>query len=229
MFVLSMSATTGTKESSEIWVYGASCTAGNFKQLLEQANTFLSPFLRQKVHKFSFEKDACRYLLGKWLLLNGIRALGYNGFALHQVQFTQYKKPFIPGIAHFNISHSGDYVLCAFCQNSPIGIDIERKKQINIADFENCFTAREWEFINTSDCKISAFYSCWTRKEAVVKADGRGINLFLHDVEILADSVELDGEKWFIRELPLFDNYIVHVATQNNDGVVNYIIHDNWP
>ncbi len=83
---------------------------------------------------------------------------------------------------HFNVSHSAGMILIALSRTGSVGVDVEYMdstvETIDIAraafhpdDFrriENAVTFRE---------RLLAFYGCWTRREAVAKADGRGLTL----------------------------------------------------
>ncbi len=80
---------------------------------------------------------------------------------------------------HFNVSHSGEMALVAFCADVELGIDVELVR--DIADTESIvrkfFCAEEvaqWMEL-PAHLRRKAFYDCWTRKEAVVKALGGGL------------------------------------------------------
>lgn len=70
----------------------------------------------------------------------------------------------------------------------PIGVDIERIRAFDdyLDVARTNFTDVEFQWLNrqTSSERLAAFYSCWTRKEAVVKADGIGIGYGLDRFEI---------------------------------------------
>jgi 4'-phosphopantetheinyl transferase len=94
-------------------------------------------------------------------------------------------KPYLPEYSdyHFNISHSGDQLAIAVAKHCPLGVDIEQWKRK--ADFEalvkRCFATEEqlyWQAL-ADEHKKREFYRFWTRKEAFVKATGRGIALGL--------------------------------------------------
>lgn len=85
-------------------------------------------------------------------------------------------KPYFAGLfvdhnLQFNISHSGDIVICAIGKTD-IGIDIEEvgKEQKGIAD--NFYTESERTFCKENE---KGFYKIWTRKESYLKALGKGI------------------------------------------------------
>lgn len=78
---------------------------------------------------------------------------------------------------HFNISHSGDWVICAF-SNYEIGIDIEKIDEVNLSIAKKYFNIDEYNVllnINNSADKKSFFYTLWTLKESYLKNLGIGI------------------------------------------------------
>ncbi len=80
----------------------------------------------------------------------------------------------------FNLSHSGGVALYAFCRHAPVGIDIERVR--DDLPWEQLaaryFAPNEAAAMHTPD----AFFACWTRKEALVKASGTGLSQPLREV-----------------------------------------------
>ena len=99
-------------------------------------------------------------------------------------------KPYLPDYSdyHFNLSHSGDQLAIAVAQHCPVGVDVEHWKQK--ADFQalvkRCFAEEEkayWQAL-PDEHKKNSFYRFWTRKEAFVKATGRGIALGLEQCVI---------------------------------------------
>lgn len=88
----------------------------------------------------------------------------------------------------FNQSHSGDLCLFAFGLNCRIGIDIE--KILSMSDIDELadrfFTAKEAAILRTfsGDKKLRIFFNCWTRKEAFVKALGRGLSYSVDQFEV---------------------------------------------
>ena len=61
--------------------------------------------------------------------------------------------------------------------------------------------------------KVDAFYKCWTTKESVLKADGRGLSVQMEDVVVKHGRVSLDGTTWFFRELDFGPYYSCHLTT----------------
>ena len=87
----------------------------------------------------------------------------------------------------FSVSHSADLALITVTLDQPIGVDVERTAPIADLDLliESCCAADERLAMpsNSSD-KLSAFYRCWTRKEAMLKAAGLGLRVPLSSISV---------------------------------------------
>ena len=80
----------------------------------------------------------------------------------------------------FNLSHSGELALLAITHIAPVGVDIEQAKEFDnrdelVARFFSETEQRAYEALPHPE-RISAFYHCWTRKEALIKALGLGLS-----------------------------------------------------
>jgi 4'-phosphopantetheinyl transferase len=77
----------------------------------------------------------------------------------------------------FNASHSGDLVALAFAKDTPVGIDVERRRELHdcLALARRYFSAEELGIVSSSADAGDAFFTIWTAKEAIVKASGKGI------------------------------------------------------
>ncbi len=78
---------------------------------------------------------------------------------------------------HVNLAHSGNWVLLALAK-IPVGLDVEQiQPNLDVQVLlDSTFTEEENSFINSHEQPQQAFYSLWTRKEALLKATGLGIN-----------------------------------------------------
>ena len=124
----------------------------------------------------------------------------------------------------FNVTHSGGVILIALSKTGDVGIDVERiDSSINIMEIaESAFRQDEIEelrSIDSAEIRRLAFYRCWTQKEAIVKADGRGLSLPLSTfkVPVLESSrspVEIEqtsheqGKRYILSDIP-FDGPMV--------------------
>lgn len=89
---------------------------------------------------------------------------------------------------HFNFSHSGDWALAAVADAGPVGVDLEEMRPLSehgelaarfFSTAENAALAAL-----PHEQRLRAFYEIWTKKEAVVKADGRGLAMPLHSFSV---------------------------------------------
>ena len=134
------------------------------------------------------------------LLREGLRAMGMGSFAElftpDMLERTEDGKPFLPGIPgiHLNLSHSGDYIACAF-SDQEVGLDLQEHSRphtsvVRIA--KRFFSPQEYEAVlampadklstaeykagpDNSACRLGLFYLLWTIKEAYPKYLGCGL------------------------------------------------------
>jgi len=106
-------------------------------------------------------------------------------------------KPHLPGPAplHFNLSHSGSLAIFAFSLDTEIGVDLEELRPMPHADdiANRFFAPEEWadfrRLTKAADPEYAQrlFFTCWTRKEAYVKAIGTGLDLRLDRFRVSLD------------------------------------------
>jgi 4'-phosphopantetheinyl transferase len=159
----------------------------------------------------NWKSSAIGYLLLKQALLNENQSQLLKNFS-----YAETGKPIFQNSNwHFNISHSESFVICVLCNNSEIGIDVQAYKKLQIERYKRHFNADEWEQIITHSDVSKAFCQLWSKKEAVIKADGRGLDIPLKDVKISDNNqVNLYQEDWILTELNLHGNYTIHLATK---------------
>ena len=186
-----------------------------FHSLLQQ----LPVSIQTKIAKYRKWQDAHRGLLGKILLLSGLESLGLKHYSLTNLKYTQYDRPFFDDLLDFNIAHSGAYILCAISITNKVGIDVEEIQPIPFSDFESNFTATEWETIIQAE-NYTPFFTFWTRKEAFLKAIGKGLNVPLKEISVLNDKVKWKGKDWFLHELKLDKNHIAHLSTDTASPII---------
>ena len=140
--------------------------------------------LQLKIGRKKFRKDRVVRAAG-WLLLKyQLIQAGYDVELLAEVQNTDFGKPFIAGTFNFSISYSGNFAICAAANVIHLGVDIEIVRDIELFDFSRYFNDTEWSKIVCSEDPKKSFFQYWTRKESVLKADGRGMSVDLRDVSI---------------------------------------------
>lgn len=107
--------------------------------------------------------------------------------------YNKYGKPALTeSSVSFNISHSGDLAIVAIADKRDIGIDIEHMKTRSnyLAIAERFFSPSEYQWLQALPHakQLRAFYSCWTQKEAFIKATGQGLFMALDQFEITPHS-----------------------------------------
>jgi 4'-phosphopantetheinyl transferase len=124
--------------------------------------------------QFIVARSTLRILLGKYLDIDP-RAI--------ELGTGEHGKPHLlnsPFQVEFNVSHSHEIALFAFCRNHPVGIDVEwLGRKVTHADIaRRFFSLREREQLERllEEERHNAFLECWTRKEAYMKAQGFGLS-----------------------------------------------------
>jgi len=143
----------------------------------------LSPDERTRAGRFYFERDRSAYTAARGALRT--LAGGYAGAAPGALVFGYRAKgkPYLespPGALRFNISHSGDVALLAFTRSCEVGVDVECRRPLQdlLMLANTSFSTHEYATLRgiaPSD-QSGAFFACWSRKEAFIKATGEGIS-----------------------------------------------------
>jgi 4'-phosphopantetheinyl transferase len=141
----------------------------------------LSPDERDRCARFYFQADQRRYTVSRGALR---RILGaYLDTDSHSLRLatTSYGKPYLEGEpAHFNVTHSHELALIAVAMQ-PVGVDVEYTlRRLNDRDdlAERFFARTEYQQLQSLPVwqRTAAFFNCWTRKEAYIKALGEGLS-----------------------------------------------------
>jgi 4'-phosphopantetheinyl transferase len=118
----------------------------------------------------------------------------------------------------FNVAHSGNCILIALCHGTSVGIDIE---QINpemdyLPVAQDSLTPAEFSHllaIADPAKRRRTFYRFWVRKEAIAKADGRGLGLRLASFEVAStSSIALHDSIFYLSDLPIDESFAAAVA-----------------
>ena len=161
-------------------------------ELLAQLRATLSIDEQRRADRFHFSRDRHRFTAGRGILRNILSR--YSGIqpALLEFDYSRRGKPALRsdcagGALNFNLSHSGGLALYAVTRHRQIGIDLEILRPMPDAEkiAERFFSANESAALRNLPAaeKQEAFFLCWTRKEAYLKAVGQGLT-GLDDVEV---------------------------------------------
>jgi len=188
--------------------------------------------------RFKFAQVRDNYIVAHGLLRETLA--NYINESAVQLKFskTEFGKPFLADYPElsFNLSHSDDSLALAIAQQCQLGIDIEYYKPRDTwaGLVKKCFSIEEadyWHGLDKSEQGL-AFYQFWVRKEAFVKADGKGITLGLNQCVI--NPADLNGflrvpeacgaaEKWRIDAFSLSEEVIGAVVCDKKNTVLRFI------
>ena len=201
-------------------------------RLPEDLHDYLSPNELERAAKFKFPYDREHFLLRHYLLR--LILCKYCDCRPHELRFryNYYKKPFIniPEFREikFSMSSSDDLMMIGLCKQNDIGIDVEKiREPDNIEHIAlESFSKRELDYFNSKMDKTTAFLRIWTRKEAFVKAVGKGIYFplksFCVDIDpsgsyenmtILKHPVE--SKRWRTIAIKVSDSHIAALAIKS--------------
>jgi 4'-phosphopantetheinyl transferase len=121
----------------------------------------------------------------------------------------------------FNLSHAGERVVCAVSAQGPIGVDVEKVREVEAEDFNDVFPPDAWDRLRAAGMKKTAFFREWTRLEAVAKAEGCGMSGGLRGMESDGSVTQFAGRTWYVNEVALDEGYACHVAGVSPDPVIS--------
>jgi 4'-phosphopantetheinyl transferase len=190
-----------------------------------------------RASRFHFGRDRQSFVASRAILR--IILAGY--LAAHPTElifsYSSKEKPSLApahagGGVQFNVSHSGTIAMLAFTRRREIGVDVEQVRR----DFEldsiaaRFFSGHEQIQLAALPCekRIDAFFRCWTRKEAYIKATGDGLSLPLSQFDVslgLEDANALlatrpdgsEASRWLLREVPTKPGYIAAICVRGQN------------
>lgn len=146
----------------------------------EEILFLLAPEKQKKLRAYINTKDLDRSLIAELCVrLEAAKFLRMSPFNV-KFDYNEYGKPQVRSSIdfHYNVSHSGKWVLCAFALEE-IGVDVEEIKPVSMQIAKQFFTPVEYEYIvsHPKSLQLEVFYEIWTFKESYIKARGRGLTL----------------------------------------------------
>ena len=167
----------------------------NFDKLI----SFVDEERKEKVLKF-IDKEKQYQSLGSGYLIR-------KYISDKKIEYNEYGKPYCYDNIFFNVAHSNKYIVLLKCDYE-CGIDIEEIRDFNPKLINHSFNEEEQKEIkNNID-----FFSSWTRKEAICKAQGYG--LFYQNIKTIPSRegiVEYLNEKYQTKSFN-YKDYIISIA-----------------
>jgi 4'-phosphopantetheinyl transferase len=194
-----------------------------------------------RASRFHFPRDRQRFVASRALLRIILAAYLATDPSRLRFSYSEKEKPSL-GPAHagsgvtFNVSHSGGIALLAFARRRDIGVDVEQVRR----DFDletiarRFFSPHEQRQLETlpAEEKPDAFFRCWTRKEAYIKATGDGLSLPLSQFDVSLGAgdpnallaTRPDGSevrRWLLQEVPAGLGYVAALCVRGQDWKLN--------
>jgi 4'-phosphopantetheinyl transferase len=209
------------------------------KGYIAECNELLSKDEISRARRFHFEADQRRFTIARGCLRKLIGR--YLKRDAHSIVFqtNEYGKPRLAGENDmplcFNISHSGEMAVMAFTYSRELGVDIEliRENIDHQSLSERFFSEAEATILKSlaDEDRLKCFYETWTRKEAFIKAVGKGLSIPLDQfdvsvgvgvspalVDVRYDCANSSG--WFMSEITLNESFAGAIAVEGKDAEI---------
>ena len=188
-----------------------------------------------RAERFHFEKDRRHYTVARAWLRKLLAA--YLGTTARELRFNYAEKgkPSLEGaensLLNFNLAHSHGKGIYAFSRGRELGIDLEFLRE----DFggeeiaERFFSPGEIAALRSvpADLTKQAFFNCWTRKEAYIKARGEGLSMPLDVFDVSLAPGEpaallrnhkepAEVGRWSMQSLSVADGYVAALVVEGH-------------
>jgi 4'-phosphopantetheinyl transferase len=208
----------------------------------DELKDWLSEDERKRALQFHFARDRTRFIVTRAALREILSAILGSEPGSLQFATGPYGKPVLMNHElQFNVSHSGAMALIAVARDRELGVDIEEMRQLHnpVAIAKRFFAPEEAQQIDriTNAGIRRAFFECWTRKEAFIKAIGEGLShpldsfrvtFFPEEIAELRVHSEKPGQ-WLLVDLNVGPGYCAAlVFEQYTNDTVPRIIQHEW-
>lgn len=220
-----------TPDEVHVWRVGLN------ESLIGEMRPVLSPDECARADRFHFERDRRRFIVARGSLRTILGAYLKKDPAQLSFSYSPYGKPALVADSEttklsFNLSHAHELALIAVTRERSIGIDVEfiRPEVASQEIAERFFSSHEVAALQALPAEVQseAFFNCWTRKEAYIKAIGEGMSLPLdqfHVSLVPGSAAELLGNvrdanevsRWSLRELAPAPGYVAAIAVEGKD------------
>lgn len=197
----------------------------NFWSTLEADET-------DRANRFHFDKHRRAFVVGRGFLRDVLSRYLHAKPESLRFSYGAYGKPSLAGEykntrLRFNMSHSHNLALLAITEDNQIGVDVEYMRvDFATTDIAQRFFSRaEVATFNTlaEEERVAAFFRCWTRKEAFIKATGKGLSQSLDGFDVTvapgvaAELLRVDQEdaaRWFLTDIDAGREYAAALAVE---------------
>lgn len=225
----------GTLADEEVHIWRVSVSQA--RSSVTHLSRLLDEEESKRAARFHFERDRVRFIVaraGLRMILGQYLKIDPAGI---EFSYSAYGKPALSrahpdSVLKFNLAHSHDLALYAFSPKRELGIDVEHMRPEVAGDdiAERFFAAAEVDALRrfSAERRMEAFFNCWTRKEAYIKARGEGLTFPLGDFVVSMAPGEPAGlltvrgapqeaARWSLQELNAGEGYAAAVAVEGHD------------
>ena len=201
----------------------------------------------KRAERLQFQEDRLHFIAARWVLRTILGRYLHRDPKTLRFCYGPYGKPSLmsePNRSNlcFSVSHSHGVALYAFTYDREIGVDVECIQSDRLSENipERFFSPREASALHSlpEHKQNEAFFTYWTCKEAYLKAQGIGLYLDLHKVEVSVTPGEaafltsIDGDHheagfWSLKELDAFSGYAAALVVKGHDWSLKYLQWNN--
>lgn len=207
---------------------------------IEALAEILAPDERLRAGRFHFRKDRESFIIARGALRHILS--GYLKTLPEEIRlsYNQYGKPALSGaqannLLSFNVAHSHEIALYGVAQGRELGLDVEfvRGDFASLEIARRFFSQREVSSLSAlaPDQQTLAFFNCWTRKEAYIKARGEGLSHPLDRFTVSlapgegaallsADDDPQETSRWSLLELSPGAGYVAALALEGSARLI---------
>jgi 4'-phosphopantetheinyl transferase len=204
----------------------------------EHAVESLKPFLNSeesvRANRFHFARDRNHFTVARAVLRKLLSTYLRIEASDVRLSYGEMGKPFLDAHAdeiRFNLAHAGGRALYGFSRHRDLGVDLELIREDFTGDdiARRFFSATEVDALQSvpDELRKNAFFNCWTRKEAYIKARGEGLSMPLDcfDVSLIpgepaallknhADEAEV--RRWEMRSISVADGFVAAIVVEGH-------------
>lgn len=210
--------------------------------IIHQLEQLLSSDEQERAARFHFERDRRRFVVGRGALRTLLsRYLRVEPTRLN-LCYGKYGKPYLAeesqgSVLRFNLAHSNELAVYAFACDGEVGIDVEYLHPlVDLDQIAARFFSKEESTILrglSEDQRLAAFFNCWTRKEAYIKALGEGLSHPLDQFQVSlipgepAQLLKVEGSleevsRWFMTAFVPAPGYVAALMVEGRDRSFEY-------
>jgi 4'-phosphopantetheinyl transferase len=196
---------------------------------LERAGKVLSDQERERAARYRVEHARNAFALTRSALRLLLASYLDQSPQAVRFQIAEYGKPLLDPTRdlHFNVSHTEGLALLVFANKRKVGVDVEKiRSQPDALRLAHRFFSeterRQLENVPTRELN-GAFFRCWSRKEAYIKARGEGLALPLHEFDVAVETAPAqillatrpdpnEARQWMLHDVPVPPGYVAAAA-----------------